>query len=293
MSPDHDVVSATGTLYLIGPDGLDPVYAAGVAAEFDTITSPLTGEDLGDIIARGGLRLTDQARNITADVQNIPRETTTGKDFHILSVTLDVEGDTGGAASPLITNPHFCNDALEDFSSRPNQKQFVGSGTGYNGSITPEITADYLVDNCANIPFEPTLDMALTNPVAGASTGLNATVGLPAGNSTLRGLQVGLPSFTALNFPSFGVASDMCSGADDGSGAAIDVSPPGSLPSYYAFDSATCPPQSQVGTAVLTTPLLDQPVTAYVYLIDKAPVPWLGLRSTRVSRVTRRASTSA
>ena len=277
MSPDHDVVSASGTLYLVAPEGLDPVYAAGVAAEFDTITSPITGEDLGDIIARGGLRLTDQARNITADVQNIPRQTTTGKRFHILSVTLDVEGDTGGAAAPLITNPHFCNDALEDFSSRPNQKQFVGSGTGYGGSVTPEITADYLVDNCANIPFEPTLDMSLTNPVAGESTGLAATVSVPAGHSTIRSLQVRLPSFTALNFPSFGVASDMCSGADDGSGAAYDVSPPGSLPSYYAFDSATCPPQSQVGTATLTTPLLDQPVTGYVYLIDKAPVPWLGI----------------
>ena len=270
-------VTASGALYLVAPAGMDSSYAAGVAAEFDTISGPISG-DLGDVRAVGGLRLTDQARNITVELTDIPRATTTGNRFHLLSGNLTVFGDAGPDDSkPLITNPHFCNDDLEDFSARPNQKQFVGTGEGYDGAYTDPITVDYIVDNCASIPFAPALDVSLSNPVAGSSTGLSASMSVPTGHSTLRALQVRLPSYVALNFPSFGVSSDMCSGSDDGSGSANNWSPEGTFPSYYSFDSSTCPPQSRVGTATLVTPLLDQPLTAYVYLIDKTPVPWLGL----------------
>ena len=270
-------VTASGTLYLVAPSGLDAAYVAGVAAEFDTISGPVSG-DLGDVRAVGGLRLTDQARNITVELTDIPRETTTGNRFHLLSGNLTVFGDAGpDDTKPLITNPHFCNETEEDFSARPNLKQFVGSGVGWNGDETGEITVDYLIDNCESVLYEPTLDVSLSNPVAGASTGFPPSMSVPDGHGTLRSLQVRLPSYVALNFPSFGVASDMCSGNDDGSGAANNESPEGTFPAYYSFDSSTCPPQSRVGTATLTTPLLDQPLTAYVYLIDKAPVPWLGL----------------
>ena len=281
-------VTANGTIYLVGPAGLDPQYAAGVAVDFENIIGPVSG-NLGDIYATAGLRLNDQARNLVIDIPSIPNATFAngssagGTPFHITEVSLTVHGDTGGAANPLITNPHFCNDGAELFDARPDFQNFVGSGTGYFGGDTNNIgpiTVPYVVDNCVSVPFAPTLDLSLTEPTAGSSTGINATVALPSENSSLRGVQVRLPSYIALNFPSFGVASDMCSGADDGSGSANNVSPDGTFPAYYAFDASSCPPQAQIGTATLTTPLLPDPVTGYVYLIDKAPVPWLGISVT-------------
>lgn len=217
-------VTASGALYLVAPDGLDTADAAGVAAEFDTIAGPVSG-DLGDVRAVGVLRLTDQARSITVELTNVPRATTTGNRFHLLSGNLTVFGDAGPDDSkPLITNPYFCNDDLEDFSARPNQRQFVGTGEGYDGSYTEEITVDYVVDNCVSIEFEPLMDISLSDPVAGASTGLSESMSAPTGHSTLRALQVRLPADVALNFPSFGVSSDRCSGSDDGSGSANNVS---------------------------------------------------------------------
>ena len=238
LGPIDGIVSATGTVYLVDSAGLDPQYAAGLSVDFEDITGPVSG-NVGDIYATAGLRLNDQARNLVVDIPSIPNATYAnasspgGMPFHITEVSLTVNGDTGGASSPLITNPHFCNDAGEPFDARPNFQNFVGSGTGYYGSNTldtGEITVPYVVDNCASVPFNPSLDLSLTEPTAGSSTGINATVALPAENSTLRGVTVRLPSYIALNFPSFGVASDMCSGNDDGSGSANNVSPDGTTP---------------------------------------------------------------
>jgi len=279
-SPTDGLITASGEIYLVGAEGggLNSQFAAGVAAAFKNIPGTVT-PNLGSIFAQGGLKLTEQARNLTTIIDNIPRVTTTGRPFHITSVTLNIAGDTGGAANPLITNPHFCNDAAEPFDARPDYFNFVGFGTGYDASNTGTITAPYVVDNCAAVPFNPDISLSLTNPAAGGSTGLDADVSFPTDNSTLRGLQVTLPPYAALNFPAFGVADDMCKDATDGSGAINNVSPAGTFPAYNEFtrNSSTCPDQAMVGTATINTPLLDQPVTGNVYLINVTPVPALGI----------------
>jgi len=278
-SPTDGAVTANGNLYLVDSPGLDPKYAAGVAASFLNIPGPVT-PNLGSVIVTGGLVLSDQARNLTTELLNIPRVTTTGKPFHLIKGDLTIQGDAGpDDAKPLITNPHFCNDAAEQFDARPNLKQFVGGGTSWQGTSVDNITADYFVTNCAAVPFNPEITTSLTNPSAGGSTGLDATVTLPTDNSTLRGLKVTLPPFAALNFPSFGVAADQCVDATDATGSIQNVSPPGTLPAYNTFirNSDTCPTQAMVGTATISTPLLDNDVTGNVYLIGTTPVPALGI----------------
>jgi hypothetical protein len=297
-SPTDGITSADGKLYLIDSAGLSPEFAAGIAAEFDTITGSVTG-DLGDINARGGLELSDQSRNLTTRIDTIPHFTTTGKPFHATTVTLTVFGDTGKAVPnpnagqpgqpatlfrPLITNPHFCNTAGEDFSARPNRAQFIGSGTGYNGSVTPDITVDYPIDNCDAVPSDQTMDYSLSSNVAGTSTLLTADETQSADDSPIRSLKTVLPSFIATNLPSFGNSEDMCGQST----SEIDASA-GSQPPYFYFDPNGCTRQvtptvsgpnngqARVGSATITTPLLDYPIRGDVYLIDNAPVPDIGI----------------
>jgi hypothetical protein len=267
-SSTDGTVSASGSVYLLDAPGLAENFAAGVAVEIDTITGPVTG-DLGDIRATGGLEITDQGRNLRLIADNIPRQTTTGNTFHIRSVSLTVNGDTGGATNPLLTNPHYCGAV---FTARPNQKQFVGTGTGYEGSITPVITANYIVDNCAAVPFNPTINFVLSSTAAGSSTGLTADVAIPFDHSPIRGLTVKLPPFIAPGFPSFGITADQCP-----NGSQTNVSPVGTTPQYLSFNPASCPPQARVGLMKITTPLLDNPLFGDVYLINASPIPYLGI----------------
>ncbi|HEV7948564.1 MAG TPA: hypothetical protein VGP24_02230, partial [Glaciihabitans sp.] len=267
-SPTDGLVSASGTLHLVDAPGLPLQYAAGIALDIDTITGPISG-DLGDIFAIGNLAINDQGRNLRLKVDSVPRFTTTNKRFHVNSVSLTVNGDTGGATNPLITNPHFCGAI---FGSRPDQKRFYGTGTSYEGNTTPKVIAPYVVDNCPAIGFNPTISYSLSNPQAEATTGMTADVNIPFDHSPIRGLTVKLPPFIAPGFPSFGVTADQCP-----NGSQTNVSPPSTTPQYLSFDPTNCPPQARVGLMKITTPLLDNPLFGDVYLINASPIPYLGI----------------
>jgi hypothetical protein len=285
-SPTDGSVTASGSLYLVdanpaGGTQLDPKYAAGVALSIKNITGSITGA-LGDINAQGFLAINDAARNIKVQIDNVPNQTTTGKPFHIQSASLTIKGDTGGAASPLVTNPHFCGPF------NPNRKSpggalannFWGSGTSYQGNTTPEISTPYNVVNCAALPFNPTLSVAITNPAAGGTTPMNVNLTLPAESSTIRTTIIKLPPFISPNLPAFGNAStDQCAAGGQPSGAYItSASAFGTAAgAYREFTNASCPPQSVIGSAILSSPLLTQTLKADVYLSASSPIPALGI----------------
>ncbi|MBI5309895.1 MAG: hypothetical protein HZB14_02520, partial [Actinobacteria bacterium] len=273
-------VTANGNIYLVDAAGLPASDAAGVAVEFENITGPVNG-DLGNVVARGGLRINDQARNLRAVIDDIPRQTSGGVRFHLRSGSLTINGDTrpdmGAPPSetnpPLITNQHIC---ASPGASRPNFNKFVGTGKGYDGSTTPTITATYAVDNCAALPFSPTINYEFSDLTAGAGTELKVTASVPYDHSTLRAVQVVLPPFAAANTAAFGDASmDQCPVE-----AIVNASPP-STPTYNYFDyenpSYPCPAQARVGSATITSPLLESPITGTVWLIEKAPIPNIGV----------------
>jgi len=281
------ISSAQAKLYLVdanpaGSTAIPSQYAAGVALQIKNINGAITG-NMGDVNAQGYLALVDGARNMKLQIDDIPNQTTTGKKFHVQDAAMTINGDTGGASAPLITNPHFCGPFNTNRVS-PGGKTanyFYGTATSYQGNTTPELSAQYSVVNCGPVPFNPSMSMSLSNPVAGASTALTTTLSLPDDNSTVRLIQVKLPPFVAPDFTSFGTPSDQCSsGAVSGSNGSYYQSAPangGSVAGYREFTPVNCPPQARIGQATISSPLLPGTVTADVYLINYSPIPWLGI----------------
>ncbi|MBI5309434.1 MAG: hypothetical protein HZB14_00160 [Actinobacteria bacterium] len=273
-------VTANGNIYLVDPTGLPSTDAAGVAVEFENITGPVTGP-LGNVVARGALRVNDQARNLRIVIDNIPRQTDTGNRFHLRSGTLTINGDTrpNMAAPPSATNPPLLFNqrrCVTPGTHRPFFNQFRGTGTGYNGSVTPNVTAAYAVDNCAAVPFNPTVNYSFSSLNAGDGTVMTADMGIPFDHSPLAAVQVTLPPFLSANTAAFGDASvDQCPVE-----TIVNASPP-STPVYNYFDyenpSFPCPAQARVGSVAITTPLLDGTITGDVWLIEKAPIPNIGI----------------
>ena len=54
------------------------------------------------------MQLINNGTAVQATADNLPTTTTTGVAFHATSINATINGDTGGAAHPLITNPSFC-----------------------------------------------------------------------------------------------------------------------------------------------------------------------------------------
>ena len=105
----------------------------------------------------------------------------------------------------------------------------------------------------------------LSNPVAAGLTGVAATVTTEPGDSSIKTLKVVEPPSLAPNFPAFGEVEDQC--------AAEAAPDPDSI-----FDESTCPQQAIVGFMVIQTPLLPYDLIGDVFLINKNPLPWFGVR---------------
>jgi hypothetical protein len=271
--------TATGTVYMVDAAGLPSQYAAGTAISMKNIPG-----GHGDLNVLGNLQLVDAGRALRLTANDLPRQTSNNDEFHLLSGTVTIKGDTGGAANPLITNPHFCGPF------NPNRRSpggvtanhFWGTATSWEGNITPEVSAPYSVVNCAAIPFNPTISSSFSTVAAGESTTMNTSVTLPNDNSPLRAVSMKLPSFIAPDFTAFGPASDQCSAGAYTGGATGSYSQTASafgtsVIAYREFTPVNCPPQARIGTATITSPLVPGTLTADVYLSNSSPIPNIGI----------------
>jgi hypothetical protein len=155
----------------------------------------------------------------------------------------------------------------------------VSTGDDHAGNNAAVFTVPFQATGCDTVPFAPAITQTLTDPVAGAETGVLASISLGTDNSAFKTVRVSEPPSVAPNFPSFGAPQDQC--------------PASSAPSADAiFNSSVCPPQALVGSMVIDTPLLPSGLVGQVYLINESPLPWLGVAfdqsgiSVRVTGVT-------
>jgi hypothetical protein len=282
------VTTATGTVYMVDSAGLPSQYAAGTAISMTNIPG-----GHGDLNVLGNLELVDASRAVRLTTTDLPRQTSNNDTFHLLSGTVTIKGDTGGAASPLITNPHFCgpfntnrrSPGSPTVSGYPavtgtTANNFFGRATSWEGNTTPEIQVPYNVVNCAALPFNPSMSVAISNPAAGGTTALNVNLSLPFDSSTVRSTILKLPPFMAPNFPAFGIPDgDQCAAGGQPTGAfTTSASAFGTAAAAYrSFSNATCPPQSIIGSAILSSPLLPQTLKADIYLSASSPIPALGI----------------
>ena len=107
-----------------------------------------------------------------------------------------------------------------------------------------ELTSRYQVANCALLPFGPKLAISLSGGVRRRGhPAIHADLSTPSGQANLRRISVTLPG-----------------------GELLDNSHIGSVCARVDFAINACPAASRIGSAKVTTPLLDEPLTGAVYL---------------------------
>jgi hypothetical protein len=213
----------------------DPVYLTGPynGAPFGllTIVHAEAGPfNLGPVPVRATLNVERRTSRIVATSDPLPTVVKgVPVDLKTLNITLDHPGFT--------FNPTNC--AALKFEGT------IGSDEG----ATAPLTSPFQATNCATLPFHPAFK---------ASTGAHPThlhgASLDVKVTYAKGTQANI--------------------------AAVKVSLPRQLPSRlttlqhacpeatFAANPATCPPESSVGTATATTPVLNTPVSGPAYLVS-------------------------
>lgn len=315
VSSRDGALSASGWIYLVRPADVPSQYAAGVA--INLAPDIPSSQDLGEIRAIGyigvrnelqqgaPLRTYDGGRNMFLTIPNVPNVTVIGtgtesrqsaRRLHISTATLTVDGTVGSSNDPatnrpLVTNPHYCGSQFPTGSwNRPDQKRFVGSGTGYAGTAIGSFTAPYSV-TCTTQSFAPNFDFKIkafedsewtTSKPASTGVMVRATTTLPdealsTPNATIARAALQLPPSLVIDFANTGSSSSMCGASSvypSVTAAGHTTFTPGTDPS---IPSTYCPPSSILGTARIESSLYPGEVVGRVYGINVGPIPFFGI----------------
>ncbi len=240
LTVDTFAGSQTGLGEIFLTDGPTAADAGGAAVK---ITMPF-----GTFIAQAGAYLVNNGANQYLDIRSFPTNIN-GTEFTVTRLELNFEGSDNA----FLTNPSQC--VPDSFNS---------TGTAFDGSVAAVETVPFEATDCASLTFNPTVNQTFTSLTANTTSGVVATIDLPAGDSSIKDMTVVEPPVFGPNYPAFGRAADMCPGSAAGS--------------LIAFNPINCPSQSKVGTMTIDTPLLTAPLVGDVFLVNKTPLPWFGVK---------------
>jgi hypothetical protein len=162
----------------------------------------------------------------------------------------------GGTPLPFWTNPTRCGPPPEIAANAASWLEPGFDPTKKKTSFFPEIT------ECNRLPFSPSLEVEPTSHRAGAPTGLDLTIKLPAS----EGIDVLEPSQTRymrIDFPQ-GLAIN--TGASDGLAtcSASDV--------HFEEDAASeCPNAAKLAATEFEVPVLERRLKGAIYLAEPQP----------------------
>ncbi|HST56062.1 MAG TPA: hypothetical protein VLJ42_09240 [Solirubrobacteraceae bacterium] len=174
-----------------------------------------------------------------------------------------------GPLTAVFTNPSFTYggpgaDQRRPFLTNPTECSGVSasSSLAIDSWQNPGLfdTASFDVGQftgCERLAFAPSLDLRPDSRVAGAPAGLAVDLSVPQ-NPDPDGLATAHVKDVSAKLPR-GMA--LSAAAADGLGACSD-----DQIGLHSLDPAACPDSSKVGTVVVSTPLLDDPLTGDVYI---------------------------
>jgi hypothetical protein len=165
--------------------------------------------------------------------------------------------------TPLLTMPSACASSLSaslSIDSWQNLGSFISRSAQFKdsaGNTTP-------VTGCERLDFSPSIGLGPTSREAGSPSGLDVDLTLPQwqrisnlSEATLKKAVVTLPVGSALSAS----AADGLQGCSEGQIGLVSESP-----IRFNNNDPACPDGSVVGTAVITTPLLPDPIAGKLYV---------------------------
>jgi hypothetical protein len=178
--------------------------------------------------------------------------------------TRDTGCSAGGALKPFLTLPTSCagpqTTTLHTDSWQAPGDVKSASFVSHDNATPPNPIG---ADGCQNVPFDPSFSADPTSNNSGSPSGLDFDLQVPQDGLTdpngiatshLRKAVVTLPQGMTVN-PASADGLAACTPAQ------IGLTTP---------DPAACPDASKLGTAEITTPLLDHPVEGSVYLASQS-----------------------
>jgi len=218
----------SGKAYLTGPYKGAPY---GLAVVVPAVAGPF---DLGTVVVRQALYIDPTTAQVT-DVSDPFPTILDGIPLDIRRIDVDLN------RPDFTVNPTSCDPM-----------SVTGTATSTQGA-SASLSSHFQVGGCQDIGFAPKLKIALTGKGktrSGDHPTLTATLTDPAGQANIHSAKVALPLSIALDPNN---SQHVCAFA---TAAAVHGGPVG------------CPTSTIVGTATAVTPLLSQPLTGSVYLVQ-------------------------
>jgi hypothetical protein len=268
---DEVAAAAASPLYnVIPPQGKAARFTGFVNASTNAFVDSgvRTGEDYG--ITSGGFNISGRTNvfGITVRLWGVPADAN-----HDAKRTCPIpDGIIVGCAStadelPFLRNPTSCDGPL---TVRARLDSYQSPGEFDEAQVLlPAITG------CAQLEFEPTIEVRPTSEVADSPTGLHVDLRVPQNEdleepatADLREAVVKLPAGFTLN-PSSANGLAACTPAQFGL-----TTPVGVAPVHTTAGPAACPDGAKIGTVEIDTPLLDHLLPGGVYVAEPYQNPF-------------------
>ena len=190
------------------------------------ITPAVSGTyDLGNVVVRAALHVNPETAQVTAVSDPLP-SILDGIPLRLRSILVNLNRP-GFALNPTNCDPFTVGAQL----------------TGDQGTVA-NLSEDFQVANCTDLPFAPRLSLSLTGGLnRRGHPAIHATLTAKPGEANTRVVSVALPK-----------------------GEQLDNSHLGTVCTRVDFARDTCPSGSLLGNAEVVSPILEQPLTGFAYL---------------------------
>lgn len=242
---EQSTVRTSGIVYLTEPR--DPANEpASLSIRIDPVVQDVV---FNDIIVNASLKIRGVAQGIDTFALNLPRSANNQyneyTEFDLTKMVLKLR--TGaGATYPLLTNPSDCRAMAFNAT-------FVGHDASQETASQP-----FQASGCGALPFAPALAISALDPTgnpAGPSTNIKRSVLNVAANLSSTPDQAGIKN-VALTMPL---------------PMTLDVQKLPPVCTIAQQNANACPAVSQVGNVSATSPLLNEPLTGNVYILERNP----------------------
>jgi hypothetical protein len=258
-------INQLGALYnMERPDGTPAVLGANIASNLVHLVAHIrNGSDYGATVINQNASQTVNITGITVVAWGTPAAPVFD------SQRKPEPGPSAAPLKPFVTLPTSCVGPVETrlhvdtWEGEEANASFLSHD---NTTPTPNPIGN---TGCASLEFTPSLAARPTTNVADSASGLDVNLHIPQSSfdnpnttvqANLRDTTVVLPEGLTVN-PSAANGLGACSPSQVGLTSAVGVSP-----ITYTEDEAQCPDAAKVGSAEVTSPLVDHPIQGGVYL---------------------------